>query len=52
MGRGRTLDRMTDPTEPGTQPTCPNCGTVLHEAGHGYVCRGCKLVYLPNVDRP
>ncbi len=41
-----------DPLDDARQPTCPNCGTVLHESGHGYWCRGCRLVYLPTVDPP
>jgi hypothetical protein len=24
---------------------------VLHDADHGFWCRGCRLVYLPNVKR-
>jgi tRNA(Ile2) C34 agmatinyltransferase TiaS len=41
-----------DPVDDVVQPKCPNCGTVLHDAGHGLWCRGCRLVYLPNVNPP
>lgn len=43
---------MTDPIDDMAQPTCPNCGTLLHDAGNGFWCRGCRLVYLSNVDAP
>ncbi|MGZ0712596.1 hypothetical protein ACWPKO_30085 (plasmid) [Coraliomargarita sp. W4R53] len=31
-----------------TQPHCLECGTVLHDDRAGFVCRNCKLIYLPS----
>jgi tRNA(Ile2) C34 agmatinyltransferase TiaS len=52
-GNGRSLNGTDhDPVEDMREPTCPDCGTVLWPAGHGYQCRGCRLAFRATVDPP
>lgn len=46
------LDKLLDNIGDLQEPRCPECHGVLHPAGSGYQCRGCRLVYLVHVDPP
>lgn len=35
-----------DPFDGHKQPHCPECGTVLRDAGRGYVCNSCNLAFV------
>ena len=37
---------MSDPLDDAQTPRCPECGTVLRDAGPGYTCRTCHLVVI------
>jgi len=32
-----------DVLDDAAQPRCPQCGTVMHSANGGFLCRGCPL---------
>lgn len=40
---------MTDPLDDAQQPRCPECRTVLVDAGAGFACRSCGLVFLESM---
>lgn len=43
---------MTDPIDDMRVPRCPDCASTLRDAGPGYWCPGCRLVFMPAVDDP
>jgi len=40
---------MNDPLDDVQTPRCPECRTVLRDAGHGYACHSCRLVVIQSI---
>ncbi|MGX5770332.1 hypothetical protein ACWKWN_06220 [Microbacterium trichothecenolyticum] len=40
---------MSDPLDDAQTPRCPECSTVLHDAGHGYTCPTCRIVVIGTI---
>ncbi len=39
-----------DPLSDVQTPRCPECGTVLRDAGSGYACHSCRIVVIGTIQ--
>ncbi|MFK4806155.1 hypothetical protein ACI3KX_09820 [Microbacterium sp. ZW CA_36] len=46
---GRNVAGMSDLLDDAQTPRCPECATVLRDAGHGYACQTCRIVVIGSI---